>query len=213
MAAERPRNLRRRRDGFALFAIVIGIIVITILATLMMAPVSGDNRQERIQRAADILHRLVAEMDSASGNNISNFKGHMTSGGGSPSTRPRWPGRLSHLYTQVATTDLTCGGTSYNNAGIVTSKWRGPYHLVPIATTGHNIAPGFFADDVIVRVSDTEAYIRIPNVSLDDAMALDLTVDNAADATTGAVRYSPTVSTPVVLEYHFSSASNSPCRA
>jgi hypothetical protein len=82
---------------------------------------------------------------------------------------------------------------------------------VPIQPTGHNIAPGFFADDAIVRVSDREAYIRIQNVALDDAMALDLTVDNAANAAAGAVQYSPTNSSPVVVEYHFSAASGAPC--
>jgi hypothetical protein len=80
-----------------------------------------------------------------------------------------------------------------------------------VATSGHNIAPGFFADDAIVRVSNTEAYIRMQNVSLDDAMALDLVVDNAPNAATGSVRYSPTGSSPVIAEYHFVAASGAPC--
>jgi hypothetical protein len=206
MAAE-----RRPRSGFALFAIVIGMVVIAVIATLMVAPVSGDNRQARVQRTADILHRMVAEMDSASGAMVNYFRGHMQASGGSPANRPKWPGRLSHLYTQPVTTDLTCAGSTYNAQGITLTSWRGPYHLVPIQTTGHNIAPGFFADDAIVRVSNTEAYIRIPSVALDDAKALDLTVDAAANAAAGAVRYSPTNSTPVVVEYHFVAASGSPC--
>src|SRR3954469_7296054 len=145
----------RRRTGFALFAIVIGMVVIAVLATLMIAPLSGDNREARVQRAADVLHRLVAEMDSASGNTTNYFKGHMQAGSGPPTNRPRWPGRLSHLYTQPLNTDLRCSGATYNAGGITVANWRGPYHLVPIQTSGHNIAAGFFADDAIVRVSNT----------------------------------------------------------
>ena len=202
---------RRARAGFALFAIVIGMVVIAILATLMIAPISGDNRQERIQRAADVLHRLVAEMDSASGNTVNYFKGHMQAGGGPPVNRPRWPGRLSHLYTPPVGTDLRCRGQSYNNAGIAVSNWRGPYHLVPIQPTGHWIAAGFFADDAIVRVSNTQAYIRMQNVALDDAEALDLTVDKVASAGAGVVQYSPTNSTPVIVQYRFVAATGAPC--
>src|SRR5689334_17755516 len=123
---------RRRRSGFALFAIVIGMVVIAVLATLILAPISGDNRQARVQRTADILHRFVAEMDSASGSMVNYFKGHMQASGGPGANRPKWPGRLSHLYTQPLTTDLTCAGSTYNAQGITVTSWRGPYHLVPI---------------------------------------------------------------------------------
>jgi len=201
----------RARRGFALFAIVIGIVVISVIATLMVAPISGDNRQERVQRAADVLHRLVAEMDSASGSMVNYHRGTMQAGNGPPSNRPKWPGRLSQLYTQPVNTDLTCAGTSYTAQGINVAGWRGPYHLVPIRSTGHNIAAGFFADDAIVRVSNTEAYIRIPNVALDDAKTLDLIVDDAANNVNGVVRYSPAGSTPVTVEYHFTAATGSPC--
>jgi hypothetical protein len=199
------------RRGFALFAIVVGMVVIAILATLLVAPTSGDNRQARVERAADILHRLVAEMDSASGNSVNYFKGHMRAGSGPPTNRPRWPGRLSDLYIQPASTDTRCSGGTYNAAGIDVADWRGPYHLVPIQASGHHLVPGFFADDDIVRVSNTEAYIRMQNVSLDDAMSLDLVVDGAPNAAAGAVRYSPTASSPVIVEYHFVAASGAPC--
>jgi hypothetical protein len=202
---------RSARPGFALFAIVIGMVVIAVIATLMVAPISGDNRQARVQRTADILHRLVAEMDSSAGAVGNYFRDDMRRGAGPAANRPKWPGRLSQLYTQPLTTDLSCAGSTYNTQGITVTSWRGPYHLVPIPNTGHNIAPGFFADDAIVRVSDTEAYIRIPSVALDDAMALDLVVDAAPNAAAGAVRYSPTNSTPVIVEYHFVAASGSPC--
>lgn len=202
---------RRKRPGFALFAIVVGMVVIAVLATLLVAPLSGDNRAARVDAAAEILHRLVAEMDSASGNTENYFKAHMKAGSGPPTNRPRWPGRLSHLYTQPLNTDLRCSGATYGAAGITVTDWRGPYHLVPIRSTGHNIAAGFFADDAIVRVNNTEAYIRMPNVALDDAVSLDMSVDNAVNAAGGVVRYSPTNSTPVVVEYHFVSGSGSPC--
>jgi hypothetical protein len=185
--------------------------VIAILATLMIAPISGDNRQARIERAATILHRLVAEIDSTSGNTTNNFRGHMRTGTGPPANRSRWPGRLSHLYAQPLAADLRCSGASYGAAGVAIANWLGPYHPVPIGPTGHNIAPGFFADDALVRVSNTEAYIRLQNVALDDAISLDQVVDRSVNAAAGAVRYSPTNATPVIVEYHFVSASGAPC--
>src|SRR5438132_11708685 len=106
MAAD--RSSRRKPSGFALFAIVVGIVVMTIIATLMVAPSSGDNKQERIQRVADILHRMVAEMDSVSGAVVNNFKGHVLLGSGTAANRPKWPGRLSQLYTLPVGTDLLC---------------------------------------------------------------------------------------------------------
>jgi hypothetical protein len=202
---------RRDRQGFALFAVVIGMVVIAVIATLMLAPISGDNRQARVERTADILHRFVAEIDSASGNSSNFFRDHMRASSGAAGNRARWPGRLSHLYTQPLTTDLACSGATYTASTIAVTQWEGPYHLVPIRTTGHNIAPGFFADDALVRVSNTEAYIRIQNVSLDDAKALDLVVDKVANAAAGAVQYSPTNATPVIVQYHFVAASGAPC--
>jgi len=179
---------RRVRGGFALFAIVVGMVVIAIIATLMVAPLSGDNRQERIDRAAEVLHRFVAEMDTAGGATVNYFRGHVAATTGAAANRPKWPGRLSHLYTQPVTTDLRCSGATYAAGNVDLTGWRGPYHLVPMRTTGHNIAPGFFADDALVPVSNTEAYIRIQNVALDDATALDLAVDKASNAAAGAVR-------------------------
>jgi type II secretory pathway pseudopilin PulG len=197
------------RRGFALFAVVIGVVIIAILGTVVLVTLSGDNRQERIQRTADVLHRLVAEMDSAAGlGDIQYFSGQVKKSG---PARPIWPGRLSQLYTPIVGANLACNGTTYTALGTTLTNWRGPYHLVPIRTTGHNIAPGFFADDAIVKVSTSEAYIRIQNVSLDDAKALDLTVDKTANAAAGAVQYSPTISTPVIVQYHFTDPTNTPC--
>src|ERR1041385_5956598 len=105
---------RQRRRGFALFAIVVGIVVISIIATLMIAPNSGDNRQERIQRAADILHRMVAEMDSASGAMTTSFRQFAQANSGPSANKPKWPGRLSQLYTLPVSTDTLCSGAAFS---------------------------------------------------------------------------------------------------
>ncbi len=216
MAVERPsgglaqpRNAAAGRRGFALFAVVIGVVIIAILGTIFLVTLSGDNKQDRIQRTADILHRMVAEMDSTAGlGGVQYFRAQVQT---KAPAKPLWPGRLSQLYTPIVGSDLACNASTYTTLGTTVANWRGPYHLVPIKNTGHNIAPGFVANDAIVRVSTSEAYIQIPNVSLDDAMALDLTVDKTANAAAGVVRYSPTASTPVTVEYHFTNATNNPC--
>ena len=53
--------------------------------------------------------------------------------------------------------------------------------------------------------------LPLDQLTLDDAKSLDLTVDKASNAAAGTVRYSPTNSTPVIVEYRFVAASGAPC--
>jgi type II secretory pathway pseudopilin PulG len=190
--ARRPR--RRQSDGFALFAVVVILTVAAILATAVAVTLSGDNDQARIERAADILHRLVAEIDTTRVATAQSFRGQVA----------KHPGRLSHLYTKILTTDRSCNGT-YSGAQV--GNWRGPYHLVPISTAGHNIAPGFFAQDSLVRLTANDLAIEIPNVSLADAKGLELFVEKKSDGSGPIVTYAPTGGTsPVVVRYHIAVA-------
>src|SRR5207248_1505726 len=185
MAVERNSNV-----GFALLTVVVVLTVAAVLATVVVVTLSGDNDQARIERVADVLHRFVAEIDTTRVATAQSFRGQVG----------KHPGRLSQLYTPIVGTDRSCNGTF---SGAQVNAWRGPYHLVPIATTGHNIAPGFFAGDSIVRISANDIAIEIQSVGLSDAKALELFVEQKSDGSGPVVTYAPTTgSSPVVLRYH-----------
>jgi hypothetical protein len=182
---------RRNRPAFALFVVIVAIVVAATLAAIVAVTLSGDNDQARIERVADILHRFVAEIDTTQAASGQSFIGQVG----------KYPSRLSHLYTKILNGDLTCKGNTYGGGGA--GGWRGPYHLVPIATTGHYLAPGFFANDVLTNLSNTDIAIEMQNVNLDDAKALELFVEKKSDGSGPIVTYAPTTGTsPVVVRYH-----------
>src|SRR5215212_3333689 len=80
MAAERKSGASvwsrgaRRPIGFALITAVVAIAIVAVLATTMLVTLSGDNDQARIERTADILHRLVAAIDTARTNGSQSFR-------------------------------------------------------------------------------------------------------------------------------------------
>src|ERR1041384_4075290 len=180
----------RLRRGFALFAVLVIFAVGAILATVIYVTLSGDNDQARIEKAADVLHRLAAEIDTSRVTTGQSFAGQVTV----------WPGKLSELYTKITASDKQCNGTGFLTTQV--NNWRGPYHLVTISTAGHNIALGFVAQDALVKVSNSDEAITITTVALDAAKRLDLFVDKVADAVNGVVSYTPTGSSPVTVSYH-----------
>jgi hypothetical protein len=187
MAAEKQKPHR----GFALLAVIMLVLTFAVLATVVLVTLSGNNEEYRIENAADVLHRLAAEIDTTrSGTNLQSFIGQVTV----------YPHRLSDLYTKILSTDLACVGTAYGATNA--PKWKGPYHLAPIARTGFNVAPGFFANDVISRVSATVIAIQIPNVSLRDAQSLQLFVDKKSDGTGPVVVFA--VTDPTTVNYRIS---------
>jgi type II secretory pathway pseudopilin PulG len=180
---------RHRAFGFALLTAVVAIAIIAVLATTMLVTVSGDNDQARIERTADILQRLVAAIDTPRVAGGQSFRSQVNA----------YPGRLSHLYTPIVGTGRRCNG-SYTGGQV--NNWRGPYYMVPIATTGHRIAPGFFAEDSMVRISSTDVAIRLNQIALSDAQALQLLVDKKSDGTGPIVTFTIAGDDPVDVRYH-----------
>lgn len=186
MAADRRGS---SSSGFALFAAVILIAVVAVLSAVMLVAFAGDNDQERIERTADVLHRLAAEIDTTGG--TASFRGNVGKG----------PGKLSQLVIPLtgAASELSCSG-----ATMTAANWKGPYHLAPIATTGHSIAAGFTANDALVKVTTTNLAIVIPGVSLNDAKSLELFVENKSSGAGPFVTFSSI--NPTDVQYHIISA-------
>lgn len=142
------------------------------------------------------------------------------------------PGRLSQLTTPITTSDRnSCGlGTPLNNATRFGNNqiglWEGQFFRQELPTTGFLVAPGFFANDVMLRYSavynpggppyfvqeyfptgdETTAgtlAIVMPNVRYTDAVALAQRVEGDTVGIFGAVRFTRnTTNTPVTVEYH-----------
>ena len=187
MAADSTRSARP--FGFALLTAVVAIAIVAALATTMLVTLSGDNDQARIERVADILHRLVAAIDTTRVASGQAFRGQVGA----------HPGRLSHLYIKITTADRKCNGT-YSGGNV--TNWRGPYYMVPLAKTGHRAAPGFFLEDSIVRISANDLAIRIPKVTLADAKALELLIEKKSDGSGPIVTYTLTAVDTVEVRYH-----------
>jgi type II secretory pathway pseudopilin PulG len=191
---------KRRRPGFALFAAVIIIAVIAVISTVVAVTLSGDNDQDRVERAADVLARLVAAIDTTRTASIgTSFAGVVR----------KYPSRLSQLYTKIGSGDLECRAASALTFGTTPAgNWLGPYYYAPIGTAGYLVAPGFFASDLLHggmngTTVDTLA-IELTNVSLSDAQLLQLFVDRngLSNGLGKAVKYSPRDgSSPVTVEY------------
>lgn len=194
----------RPRRGFALLAAVIIVAVVAVVATVVTVTISGDNDQDRIERAADVLHRLVAAIDTVRSSSGASFGGSLGA--------TKYPFKLSELTHRISTSDLSCAGASGTPyAGGDVTNWRGPYYLAPIPTTGYRVAPGFFANNQLVKVSTTDLAIQMDNVSLADAKALDLLVDRRADGGGGAaasatIRVTFALTDPTSVRYHIFSS-------
>lgn len=182
-----------KRGGFALFAVILLVLMLAVAGTVVVVTLSGNNDQYRIENAADALHRLAAEIDTArAGQSQQSFIAQVTV----------YPSKLSHLYTKILSTDVPCVGTGTYDLNA--DNWKGPYHLVPIPTTGLKIAPGFVANNAISRVSATVIAIQMPGSSLTDAQALELFVDRngKSDGTGPVVVFSAT--NPTTINYRIS---------
>lgn len=182
MAADRPG-----RPGFALIVAIVFVAVVAVLATVITVNLSGDNDAKRVRKAADILLRFAREIDSVA-----------------PSFRSQVgvnPGRLSQLVVPLVVGDVNSCGAAYTV--LQRSNWRGPYHLVPIQTTGYNIAPGFFASNVLTaNAARTRLPIVMNSVALADAQSLGLIVEGISTGAGPVVTFTPSGNNPVTVSYN-----------
>jgi prepilin-type N-terminal cleavage/methylation domain-containing protein len=222
--------LRRVRRALTLIETVValaivGIIALTIAIATGSAAQRSVNELDNVERAARILTDLAEAMalwtERRSGEPTSFF--HIIGA---------YPGKLSHLTTPITTSDRNiCGlgipqqnATRYKNSEV--NLWMGQFFRQELPATGFLIAPGFFANDQLLRYSAVynpagppyfaEEYfpsgntttpgtlaIVIPNVKYTDAIALAQRVEGDTSGTFGAVRFPHNSSnSPVTVEYH-----------
>lgn len=221
---------RLGRRGITLVEMVVAVGIIAIIGvTIVLANASASQRSinelDNIERAARVLTDLSEAMalwtERRSGEPTSFF--HIIGA---------FPGKLSHLTSPITTSDRNiCGlglplqnATRYKNAEV--NRWEGQFFRQELPTTGFLVAPGFFANDQLLRYSAVfnpagppyfqQEYfpagntvtpgtiaIVMPNVRYTDAVALAQRVEGDTSGIYGAVRFPQnTTNTPVTVEYH-----------
>jgi prepilin-type N-terminal cleavage/methylation domain-containing protein len=213
----------RLRSGFTMIEVVVGVTIATVLAVAFYATFSlgssttseAENRARRAGEAAAILYDLASEIAALETTNppISFLQ-----------TVGAYPNTLSQLSAQITTADRnSCNRVTDAYSGTApptplerpgyTQGWQGPYYRIEFAAAGTTqIAEGFILQDDLVRVPTTppanpkgaelagRLQMRMIGVTLLDAQALDLGVDNLVSGTAGTVKYANTDPTDVNFE-------------
>ena len=216
--------------GFTLVEMVVAVAIMGVMGvTLFVANAATSQRGlhefDNVEKAArtltDLSEAIALWTERRSGPPTSFF--HVIGSN---------PGALSHLTTPITTTQRnSCGlGTPLNNAtrygNSQVGLWEGQFFRQELPTTGFLIAPGFFANDVLLRYSANfnpngppyfvQEYfptgntttagtlaIVMPNVKHSDAVALAQRVEGDTTGIFGAVRFTRnTNDAPVTVEYH-----------
>lgn len=222
--------MRMRRLGFTLVEMVVAIAVVSLIGVSIFVvnsttSRSGLSEQDNIEKAArfltDLSESAALWTERRSGEPTSFF--HVIGAN---------PGRLSHLTTPITTNDRnSCGlgtpqqnATRYKNSQV--NLWEGQFFRQELPQTGTLIAPGFFAEDVLLRYSAVfnpggppyfqQEYfpsgdattpgtlaIVMNNVKYTDAIALAQRIEGDTLGIFGAVRFTRnTANAPVTVEYH-----------
>lgn len=210
------------RRGATLFEVVITVGILAVIgAAIYISEATGSGlggTAANVDKAA----RVLAE--------IADAEGRITGTGGATSfnqvvgqdkaTVSSNAGKLSHMTTPITVNDQNSCGYNYVNAEV--GRWRVPFFYRLFPTTGILIAPGYYAQDQLVRYNspgvpttpanrpaENDAFavgsvaVVMPNTPLQEAVALAARVEGDQGGVLGAVRYFPqNGSSPVTLEYH-----------
>ena len=223
----RLRRLASR--GFTLVEMIVAIAIIGIMGVTIFVANAGtrqrglsdtDNIEKAARTLTDLSEAIALWTERRSGPPTSFF--HVIGSN---------PGTLSHLTTPITTTQRnSCArGTPLTNATRYGNNqvglWEGQFFRQELPTTGFLIAPGFFANDTLLRYSAqynpagppffVEQYfpsgnttaagtlaIVMPNVKYTDAVALAQRVEGDTMGVFGAIRFTRNLTnTPVTVEF------------
>ena len=201
------------KRGFTLIEVAVGVTIAAVLGVAFYAAFSlgssttseAEDRARRAGDAATVLYDIASTIAALETTNPpTSFL----------QTVGAYPNTLSQLSTQITTADRnSCNRPTDAYLGAApptplqrpgyTQGWKGPYYRMEFVAGGTTpIANGFVLQDDLIRVpaippgnnpSGEEwtgrLQTRMIGVTLLDAQALDLAVDNAVNGLAGTVKY------------------------
>jgi prepilin-type N-terminal cleavage/methylation domain-containing protein len=210
------------RRGATLFEVIVTVAILAVIAGAVYLNEAQASKLGGASANVDQAAQLLAEIADAAGRTtgtggVTSFNQLIGQANANTSANA---GKLSQLTTPLTSAHLNSCMYQFTNAEA--GRWVTPFFFRILPTTGFQLAPGYFAQDSLIRydqngvattianrpaANDAASYgtlaIVMPSTQLSDALALLNRVEGNQTGL-GAVRYYPTDGTsPVTLEYHF----------
>ena len=210
-----------KRAGVSLLEILVTSVILGVIGLVVYqneaAVTKVGSDVARIDQAAQVLAELADALGRTTGTGgVTSFNQYI---GQANSTGTSNAGKLSYLTRPITNTDLNSCMYTYSTSEA--NRWITPYYHRIIPATGFLIAPGFYAQDSLIRfngiatpttvanrpaANDARSFgtiaIVIPNVSASDAQALANRVEGDQSGVAGAVRYTSNGTGNVTIYYH-----------
>lgn len=210
------------RRGVTLIEIIVTAMILGIIGAIVYqneaAATKIGSDVARIDQTARILGELADAIGRTTGTGGATSFNQII--GQANATVSANAGKLSQLTTPITSSGLN--SCMYTYAQAEAGRWVKPFYHRIMPTTGVQIAPGFFAQDSMIRYNgvgipttvanrpaQNDAFsfgtlsIVMPNVSASDAQALLNRVEGDPTGATGAIRYTPAGPSNVTVYYHF----------
>lgn len=210
------------RRGVTFIEIIVTMMILGVIAAIVVqneaAATKIGSDVARIDQTARVLGELADAVGRTTGTGGATSFNQII--GQANATTSANAGKLSQL-----TTPITSSGSNscmYTYTQSEAGRWVKPFYHRLMPTTGVQLAPGFFAQDSMIRfnsagaattlanrpgANDAFSYgtlaIVMPDVSASDAQALLNRVEGDPTGATGAVRYTPAGAANVTVYYHF----------
>lgn len=162
-----------QRPGYALLAVVVGLVAISVVVAMAVTPNVAQLRDQwRSQHTEERLRHLT-DSDLA----ISRFEGDLGV----------YPGALTHLSNEITTADNSLCGVAYTSDQV--DDWSGRYAERLYAPAGIPLDIGMLKDTLEYDAGGPAMALVVTGVREEQARHLDRSVDGTADGAAGRVRY------------------------
>lgn len=159
-----------RADGFTVLEVIVALAIMVTISAVVAPNLLAYLDRVRVDRAVESLE------------SVSTALGEFHDDVG------EWPLELTQLVSPITTSDRNSCASTYSGAEV--NRWGGPY-VNRFLDAGVPLGIGTAAN-VVFRVPPvtgfTTLHVVVPDVSEEDAVALDRRMDGDGDLATGSVR-------------------------